>query len=198
MARKHKRRRHSFIIGVVFFFLLGSFSLGKALFIPAKAFVAQIMLERAWQAKLEGKAEAKPWRWADFQVVAKLEFPQQKKSRIVLSDGKGESLAFGPSHLTGTPYPGFPGVTVIAAHRDTHFAFFKNVKIGDEFSLTTKDNKKLHYRIIADEVVLWDNSMIDPYEPGYKIALVTCWPLNGKFRGDERYILWAELVSKAA
>ena len=46
--------------------------IGYGLFIPAKAVVAQVLLERAWMvAPKDGKAP-KPWPWADTNLIARI------------------------------------------------------------------------------------------------------------------------------
>ena len=46
--------------------------------IHAKAMLAQVLLERSWQARLAGgdAGAAKPWPWADTAPVARLQVPR--------------------------------------------------------------------------------------------------------------------------
>ena len=50
----------------------------------------------------------------------------------------------------GTPDAGERGVAVYSAHRDTHFAFLKNVVIGDEIDVTRHDGQTFRYRVDSD------------------------------------------------
>ena len=43
----------------------------------------------------------------------------------------------------GTPDAGERGVAVYSAHRDTHFAFLKNVVVGDEIDVTRSDGRTI-------------------------------------------------------
>ena len=47
--------RQSILVGALFIGLFGAWSLTGGLYIKAKAEVAQVLLERAWQATLAGE-----------------------------------------------------------------------------------------------------------------------------------------------
>jgi sortase A len=148
----------------------------------------------AWEHQLSTGDPVRPWPWADFTPAAKLVFPAQKKTVLALTDAAGESLAFGPTLMAASVKPGEPGVAVFAAHRDTHFAFLDQVKAGDAVNVETASGTKT-FRVSHTEVVRWDASGIHPRDGGApRIALVTCWPLDAKFRGPLRYVVWAEEV----
>jgi sortase A len=176
------------------FLVAGALIAAQALFIPAKAQVAQVLMANAWEHQLSTGDPARPWPWADFTPAAKLAFPAQKKSVLALTDAAGESLAFGPSLMAASVKPGEPGVAVFAAHRDTHFAFLGDVKPGDSITVQTPEGAKT-FRVSHSEVVRWDQSGIEPHDSGPpRIALVTCWPLDAKVSGPMRYVVWAEVV----
>ena len=105
--------------------------IGNAATIHAKALLAQVLLERAFAQSLASGEPVKPWSWADSWPIARLEMPRLEASAIVLNGASGEALAFGPAHLDGTPLPGEAGASVIAAHRDTHFRFLREARLGD-------------------------------------------------------------------
>ncbi len=163
-----------------------------ALYIPAKAQLAQILMARAWRHELATGQPARPWPWADFTPTAKLDFPAQHRSVLALSDASGESLAFGPTLLAASAKLGARGVTVFAAHRDTHFAFLAELRPGDAVRVETRGGA-VTYRITGAEVVRWNASGIQPHDnrPA-RLALVTCWPLDANFHGSLRYIVWGE------
>ena len=72
----------------------------------------------------------------------------------------------------GTPDAGERGVAVYSAHRDTHFAFLKNVVIGDEIDVTRSDGRKFRYRADKTSVVRFDASGIDPLAGGHRTGAV--------------------------
>ena len=166
---------------------------GQGLWIQAKAVLAQILLERAFAQTLATGQPVKPWPWADTWPVARVEVPRLGKSAIVLHGSSGQALAFGPGHVEGTPQPGEPGTAVLSAHRDTHFAFLRDVQVGDFLHVTRRDGTALRFRATGASVVRWDASGIDPLAGPPKLVLSTCWPFNAKTPGPLRYLLEAEL-----
>jgi sortase len=175
--------------------LAGLWLIGDALYIHAKAMVAQVLLERAFAAEVAPGAIVKPWSWADTWPVARIEVPRLAAHAIVLAGGSGQALAFGPGHLERTPDAGELGTAVYAAHRDTHFAFLGQIKAGDEIVVTRRDGATARFRITHMQVVRWDSSGIDPAMPGRHLALVTCWPLDSAIPGPLRYVVRADLIT---
>src|SRR5262245_50160887 len=157
--------------------IAGTLIAAQALFIPAKAQVAQVLMANAWERQLSTGDPARPWPWADFTPAAKLRFPVQNKTVLAVTDASGESLAFGPTLMAASVQPGKKGVAVFAAHRDTHFAFLGKVKHGDEIVVETASGPRT-FHVTHSEVVRWDTSGIHPHDGETpRIALVTCWPL---------------------
>lgn len=173
--------------------IAGALIAAQALFIPAKAQVAQVLMANAWERQLSSGDPARPWPWADFTPTAKLVFPAQKRSVLALTDAAGESLAFGPTLMAASVKPGERGVAVFAAHRDTHFAFLKDLNVGDPIEIDLPDGART-FHVTGSEVVRWDASGIHTRDGDTaRIALVTCWPLDAKVHGAMRYVVWAEL-----
>jgi sortase A len=174
--------------------IAGVILLACAAFVPAKATLGQILMARAWEKQVATGEAFRPWPWADFTPAAKLYFPAQHASVLALTDAGGESLAFGPTLMAASARPGERGVTVFAAHRDTHFAFLGQVRRGDIVTVDAGGWPQT-YRITGAETVHWNASGIHPQDGGPpRLALVTCWPLDGKFSGPLRYVVWGELV----
>jgi sortase A len=117
---------------------VASWELGSAGWLWAKAELAQLLLARAWERTLKGEEKARPWSWADTWPVARLEAPSRGIAMFVLESGTGRTLAFGPGHLDGTPLPGSPGRSVIAAHRDSHFRFLAQLAPGERLRVQTR------------------------------------------------------------
>jgi sortase A len=174
--------------------LSGQWLIGDALYIRAKAALAQVLLNRAFAAEIAAGAVVKPWPWADTWPAARIEVPRLRARAIVLAGGSGQALAFGPGHLERTPDPGEPGTAVYAAHRDTHFAFLGQIQAGDEIVVTRRDQLTVRFRVTGTQVVRWNSSGIDPAAPGRHLALVTCWPLGSVLPGPLRFVVNADLV----
>ncbi len=142
--------------------LVGLILFGQGAYIHAKALLAQVLLQRAFDQTIATGQVTKPWSWADTWPVARIEVKRIGASAIVLAGSSGQALAFGPGHVELTADAGERGVAVYSAHRDTHFAFLRNVKIGDEIDVTRDDGKTFRYRADGSSVVRFDASGIDP------------------------------------
>lgn len=177
--------------------LIGLILFGQGAYIHAKALVAQVLLERAFEKTIATGHETKPWSWADTWPVARIDVKRLHARTIVLAGSSGQALAFGPGHVERTPDAGERGVAVYSAHRDTHFAFLKNVVIGDEIEVTRSDGKQFRYQVDATSVVRFDASGIDPLADGYHLVLSTCWPFEALTPGPERYLVHATMIVSA-
>jgi sortase A len=177
--------------------LAGLILFGQGAYIHAKARLAQVLLERAFEKTIATGRETKPWSWADTWPVARIEVRRLHASAIVLAGSSGQALAFGPGHVERTASAGERGVAVYSAHRDTHFAFLKNVVVGDEIEVTRSDGKQFHYRVNATSVVRFDASGIDPLAGGHELVLSTCWPFDAMTQGPERYLVHATMIRDA-
>ena len=174
--------------------LAGLILLGQGAYIHAKALLAQVLLDRAFEETIASGLHTKPWSWADTWPVARIELNRLHASVIVLAGSSGQALAFGPGHVEGTPDAGERGVAVYSAHRDTHFAFLRDVVIGDEMDVTRSDSRKFRYRVNATSIVRFDASGIDPLASGYELVLSTCWPFDSLTSGPERYLVHATMI----
>ena len=177
--------------------IIGLILFGQGAYIHAKALVAQVLLERAFDKTIASAQETKPWSWADTWPVARIEVKRLRASTIVLAGSSGQALAFGPGHVERTPDAGERGVAVYSAHRDTHFAFLKNVVVGDAIDVTRQDGRTFRYRVDATSIVRFDASGIDPLMDGHRLVLSTCWPFDAMTQGPERYLVHATMVEAA-
>ena len=178
----------------LFLIFLSLLLFGNSIYIYAKAQVAQVLLERAFSQSLVSGKPVKAWSWADTYPVARIRVDRIGAEAIVLQGASGEALAFGPALLNETSRPGERGTSVMAAHRDTHFAFLQNVKLGDLISVTRDDGLQFTYRSTAMRVVEANNSGIDAHAAGFHLVLSTCYPFNAVTHGTQRYLVEAELV----
>ncbi len=178
------------LIGAV---LLSGIALtAKALYIPVKAEVAQILLARAFDQSVEQGTPVKPWSWADTAPMAKVSAPRLGVSEIVLSGGSGEAMAFGPTSLVDDPAS---HVTVLAAHRDTHFEFVQDLSIGDEIVLERIDGSSVTYRIGSLETLRWDEFTYPADGGEGLLALTTCFPFDTDKPGPLRRVAWAHRIT---
>jgi sortase A len=151
-----------------------------------------VLLERAWAETLASGHLVKAWSWADTHPVAKITFPRLGESEIVLEDGGGEALAFGPAHVAGSPLPGARGTSVIGGHRDTHFVFLRDVRQGDEIVVATADGQAVSYHVTGTAIVHPQSSGIATGGSMRRLALVTCYPFDAIGHSPLRYVVFAE------
>ena len=167
--------------------------LGSAGVIKAKATLAPLLLESAWEKSLLNKGRpTKPWPWADTWPVARLQVPSLGVSQFVLAGDAGNSLAFGPGHNLASAALGSDGPAMVGGHRDTHFRFLENLKVGQRIVLQLPGGALRHYRVkhiivdAATENAAWPNV-------GEQLLLVTCYPFEADFYGgSQRYVVIAE------
>lgn len=174
------------LVGLV----LGMGLVGQGLYIPAKAWLAQLLLERAWQQERHGGRQVRPWAWADTWPVARLRQPRLGVDQIVLEGTSGRVLAFGPGRLSGSARPGEPGNLVLSGHRDTHFAWLAELRDGDRLELDLADGRQLHYRVVRRRVRdVHDSYLLD--RNGFDgLRLVTCYPFDAILPGGpKRYLV---------
>jgi len=108
--RRAPSRRQALAAAGTLLVVAGLWQLGSALFIPAKAAVAQALLHRAWERTLAGEEQAKPWPWADTWPVARLRLPGVGADLIVL----GPAVRRWPSGPVTSPAPPRPDAPVSA------------------------------------------------------------------------------------
>lgn len=149
-----------------------------ALWIPAKAVLAQVLLERAWAAVLDGEADARPWPWADTRPVAVLEVPRLGLRRLVLEGASGRNLAFGPAALT----PVHSADVVLSGHRDTHFSALRALETGDELLLRDREGLR-RYRVRRMDVVDSRDRELVLDDRRARLTLLTCWPFDAPEAG---------------
>ncbi len=164
-------------------------------YIPAKAWLAQGLLESAWERRLAGEASPKPWPWADTVPLARLTQPRLGIEQVVLSGSSGRVLAFGPGHIHDSARPGQAGNVVLSGHRDTHFRWLKELRDGDELELQISDGRARRYQVIQRAVYHEDEvGLTDPLD-GDQLRLVTCYPFEGVDSGtQQRYVVTARPI----
>ena len=187
------RNSNRYLAGLLIF-LCGLWFIGQGAYIHAKALLAQVLLESAWAATLDGQKEVKPWPWADTWPVSRLSVPSLGVSRIVLAGVSGQSLAFGPGRLPDAGTGQRPFNIIIAGHRDTHFRFLRKLKYGDHINLQTDNRRNLDFIVSRITVVEADNIVLLQTGAASMLTLITCYPFDAiRPGGPQRYIVQAQL-----
>lgn len=174
--------------------LLALVAFGLALdagWLHAKAWLAQALLQEAWATTRATGQPQRPWPWADMHPVARLRVPARGVDQIVLAGDAGRSLAFGPGWAQASAAPGTGGTSVISGHRDTHFAFLRELQPGDAIELESGGGRR-RYRVVATQVADVRRERI-ALDAGDALLLVTCWPFDAVVAGGPlRYVVRAK------
>jgi sortase A len=168
-----------------------------ALWLAAKAKLAQILLSQAWSATLHDGQQHKPWPWADHWPVARLQVPDLAVDQIVLAGESGAVLAFAPGQNMQGHRPGDGGTIVISGHRDTHFQFLRDLKNGMVINVQTREGI-IQYQVRKTAIVDSRNTKIPIEGDLEQLVLVTCYPFDSLLAGGPlRYQVWAEKAPNA-
>jgi sortase A len=173
----------------------GFWQFGQGAYIPAKAWLAQELMQRSWRRAEAGEQRVPPWPWADTWPVARLTAKGGDVELIVLEGGSGRTLAFGPGHLSASVLPGEIGNSVIAGHRDTHFQFLQYMKTGESILLEMPQGRNHLYQVIGIDVVdsRRGSLILDTELP--MLSLVTCYPFTATQPGGSmRYVVTAKML----
>ncbi|MAM86789.1 class GN sortase [Allohahella sp. A8] len=192
------------LLGLV---LCGSlWALGSALWIDVKAIVAQALLEQAWASTMSSQRYAdpgqnmlqvKPWPWADVWPVGRLQFPNGS-TYVVLNGTSGQALAFGPGQVENSAAPG-AGRTILAGHRDTHFAELKDVRERDVFTLQDSRGVLRRYTVRSIRIVDSRAEKLHLGGAAAELQLVSCYPFDELTAGGPlRYVVTAEMTEQVS
>ena len=174
---------------------LGFWNLGQGAYIPAKAWLAQELMQRAWLRVTAGADRAAPWPWADTWPVARLTVKTPLVIFAVQQIGRGRTMAFGPGHLGASAMPGQVGNSVIAGHRDTHFAFLRDLEPGELIGLESFDGLRHLYKVTATSVVDSRTGSLLLDTDLSMLTLVTCYPFDAvEAGGPMRYVVTARML----
>lgn len=183
------------VLGLIML-ITGICLLGQGSYIQGKAWLAQYLIDQAWQQALTTpEQQVKPWFYADSYVTAQLNWPSQKQTLTILAGASGRNLAFAPSHFLPSGELGSERGVLIAGHNDTHFAFLQKVKVGEQFSLQTQNGEIEQYQVRGIDVI---HQSQDDFLKQAGLYLLTCYPFNSLVSGTElRLLVAADKVSAA-
>ena len=171
--------------------------LAGAAWIHIKAHVAQALIANTWHRTLKGQNDAAPWPWADTKPIGRLILLDSDPHDVVILEGSsGRNLAFGPTHDPASVLPGERGNSIIAGHRDTHFEFLQDLKIGDRLAVERTDGVKW-FVVTATNVVDSRQMRIALGSDTPRLTLVTCYPFDAVVPGGPmRYVVTADLATQ--
>ncbi len=189
-----RRRPDTARLAVSALAFLGIAFVGWGLWIPAKAWAAQVLIARTWDEMCGGGTELRPWPGADIWPIARLQLPGGGRMLYVLAGASGQSLAFGPAHVAASARPGEADNVVFAGHRDTHFAALEDLDLGDEIVVEALDGVT-RYRVETMAIV--HESRVDLLERTGRaeLTLITCFPFDAIVPGGPmRFVVHAVAI----
>ena len=188
------KRKASILLFVFLLFAGGGYFAYEGLKIELKARVAQILLQYAWHKTLTTGKNYQPWPSFDGTSIMLLEIPNHNISQIVLKGNlSGQSLSFGPSFHEESFLPHERKVTIISAHRDTHFVYLKELQLGEKIRIQDQ-YKKWHTYIVDDFFIInVQEENITMENNDQHLLLVTCYPFDAIRSGTPyRYVVSAK------
>ena len=174
--------------------IFGSWLIGQGVWIHLKAFVAQRLLQQAWQETLTTQQPIKPWSWADTWPAGRLVVPRLEINQIILANASGQSLAFGPGKVGNKPISAkTKGHIILSGHRDTHFSFIRDIHIGERMKLQTLQGHWKHYVVEHLEIVDSRTKPLFAHQKTNSLQLITCYPFDAVQPGGPlRYVVTAK------
>ncbi len=168
----------------------------RDIYMRAKAKLASVLIQRAWEKRVKFGEEQPPWPWADTHPVARLRIPRLGLDEIVLEGATPRTLAFGPARLLSGADFGEPGNLELAGHRTSWFLPLKGTALGDRIEVQWYDtrNRQLRERTFTVDlirVVLPEDVALLAPTADDELTLVTCYPFGRSLHSPQRYFVRA-------
>nr|WP_256489744.1 class D sortase [Pleionea sp. CnH1-48] len=112
-----------------------------------------------------------------------------------MSSSSGESLAFGPGLHSSQVLPGDIGNSLIAAHRDTHFADIQSLQMGELIRVENSSGVFLTFEI--DDIRVVDSRLEVPVLESdiSRVTLISCYPFDSSVKDPPlRFLVSAKRV----
>ena len=181
----------------------GIAALGGYLFFSLQVSAAQSRLERQFErdvaAQRTGAWSSRPHKanqpsqpQRPDNALAKLDIPSAGLSAMVMEGADDATLRLAVGHIPGTRLPGQAGNVGLAGHRDSFFRGLRKIRIGDEITLTTREDT-LHYTVDSVRIVSPDDVSVLQDTSYPALTLVTCYPFYYVGPAPQRWIVKARL-----
>jgi sortase A len=202
-VKKRNARRRLLRWSRDIFLIVGVLALGYAGFTlldtnlyqayQARRFQEQLDNVRPAAASAASMAAARAAALSD-GALGKIEIARLGVTAMIMEGIDERTLRHAVGHVPGTPLPGRQGNVAIAGHRDTFFRALRNIRQGDEITLTTLDGS---YRYLVDttQVVVPENTQSLSKSDSSILTLVTCYPFYFVGPSPKRFIVRAHMVS---
>jgi sortase A len=130
------------------------------------------------------------------ELIGTLEIARLKRV-IPIYEGTGDKeLKKGAGHYAKSVLPGLSDNSVIAGHRDSFFAKFGSLKVGDLLVVNTNYGKFV-YHIDSFRIVKANNRTVIVPTDDARLTLSTCYPFYFIGNAPKRFIVNASLLSNS-
>jgi sortase A len=130
-------------------------------------------------------------------MVGRLEIPRLGLSAIVKEGTDSRTLLIAVGHVLGTALPGEHGNVVVSGHRDSFFRDLREIRTGDDVTITTVWGA-YQYRVDSTTVVEpGQTEVLGPTEVP-TLTLITCFPFDYIGPAPKRFIVKARQVKRVA
>ena len=129
-------------------------------------------------------------------TIGRLQIPAIRLSAMVLDGDDSWSLNGAIGHVTGTAYPGEPGNSALAGHRDSFFRNLRKITVGDTVIFTSLRG---NFEYCVDEVKIVGPASTWVLAPSRQptLTLVTCFPFDYIGPAPRRFIVRARLLARS-
>ena len=129
--------------------------------------------------------------------LTRISIPKINLDAVIMEGTSHKSLTLGPGHLRDSAFPGDPGNSVLAAHRDTFFRHISVLKAGDDI-FVERNGQHYHYVVTGKRIVQpADLSVLDTTSEA-RLTLITCYPVYFIGPAPERLVVFAKLANAPA
>lgn len=124
-------------------------------------------------------------------VLGVMEIPRLNLEVPIYDGASDLHMDRGAARIEGTAVPGAPGNLGVAGHRDGFFRVLKDIKVGDEITVTSMAGLETY--VVSDLSIVPPTAVevLDPTETP-SLTLVTCYPFYFVGHAPERFIVRAE------
>jgi sortase A len=129
------------------------------------------------------------------EVLGRLEIPRIALSVVIREGEDPRTLRLAVGHLPGTAWPGRPGNSAIAGHRDTFFRKLRHIAPHDEILVRTPAGVS-RYIVVSTRIVEPEDVSVLKSNEEPVLTLVTCYPFFYVGRAPQRFIVRAVLAQR--
>jgi sortase A len=131
------------------------------------------------------------------EVLGRLEIPRLALSVVIREGEDPRTLRLAVGHLPGTAWPGRPGNSAIAGHRDTFFRKLRHIEPHDDILVRTSAGVS-RYVVVSTRIVEPEDVSVLKSNGEPILTLVTCYPFFHVGSAPQRFIVRAVLAPHPA